>query len=101
MYTLASGATAATASLRVAGGKHHVPDVLVGAALGAGIGIAVPLITLTSADEIDRDAGDHDGTLPAKVAVGFHDGQGTISGTWGGLPTRPTRRRPPRSLSPP
>ncbi len=44
--TIANWALAATtATLRVVGGEHHVEDVLVGAAIGSGIGFLGPFIT--------------------------------------------------------
>ena len=47
-YIWATGLTlaATTGYLRIAADKHYLSDVLVGAALGTGVGLAVPLLTM-------------------------------------------------------
>ena len=42
LYTIASGATATTAYLRVKAGQHFISDVAVGAAMGTLVGVLVP-----------------------------------------------------------
>jgi len=47
-YIWATGLTlaATTGYLRIAADKHYLSDVLVGAAVGTGVGLAVPLLTM-------------------------------------------------------
>ncbi|NLZ76763.1 MAG: phosphatase PAP2 family protein [Spirochaetales bacterium] len=58
---------AATSTLRVVGGSHHVRDVLAGAAIGGGLGFLGPFIT----DRLQQRDGDAPRVLIGQ-AVGVH-----------------------------
>ena len=66
VYVTAGVLTGAMGVLRVAAGKHYPTDVLMGAAIGAAVGLSVPALHLASRDL--ADAGD--GTMSA-VSMGL------------------------------